>query len=199
MGRRVIVAIAFAALVAFGLCACGQQSSSPQSPVALKTMADAFSVKSSEARWVYDESRFFYAFNNNGTYTRVIVDLPEGMKEKLDAANFDETKIKELLASLPIAKSEVLADAATAKKELDALKGKTGAEVTAAGYAIINRSVNGSTTDCIAEREPLAYLITFEGPADRNAPNPVESVKDLKVKSAVIQGISAKALGIGEE
>lgn len=198
MGRRAVVAIALTALMAFGLCACGQQNSTPQSPAALKTMADVFSVQSSEARWVYDESHFFYAFNNNGAYTRIIIDLPEGMKDKLDAADFDETKIKELLGSLPIAKSEVLADAATAKKELDALKGKTGAEVTAAGYAIINRSVNGSTTDCIAEKEPLAYLITFEGSADRNAANPAESVKDLKVKSAVIQGISAKALGLGE-
>ncbi|MBQ6455272.1 MAG: hypothetical protein IJJ32_04190 [Eggerthellaceae bacterium] len=198
MKRRIILTIALAAFVAFGLCACKQQSSPTQSHGTFKTMADVFSANSSDVRWVYDESHFFYALKNDGKYMRIIVDLPEGMKDKLDATNYDEAKIKELLGSLPIAKNEVLADEATAKKELDALKGKTGAEVTAAGYTIINRSVNGSTTDCIAEKEPLAYLITFEGTADRNATNPEESVKDLKVKSAVIQGISAKAFGLGE-
>ncbi|MDO5118191.1 MAG: hypothetical protein Q4D34_06865, partial [Eggerthellaceae bacterium] len=203
MARRLIVAIALAIIMAFGLCACGQQSTSSQptsqSSGTFKTMADVFSAKSSEVRWVYDESHFFYAFNNDGKYTRVVVDLPNGMKDKLDASNFDEAKIKELLGSLPIAKSEVLADAATVQKELDALKGKTGAEVSAAGYVINNYVVNGKTTDCSAEKQSLAYLITFDGAVDKNTLSPTEAVEDLKVKSASIQGVSASALGLGEK
>ena len=190
---------ALSALVAFCMCACAQQNTPSQPSGQLKTVSDVFSAKGSDSVWTYDESHFVCAFCSNGTYMRVTADLPDGMKDKLDATKYDEAKVKELIGSLPIAKSEVLADTTTIQKELDSLKGKTGAEIVEAGYMIGEFSVGGNETRCSAEKGALTYQIFFEGAAaNPNATDRADAVKDLKVKSASVKGVSFGALGLGD-
>ena len=196
MKPKIIMATILAALLALGLCACSQGGSSTPSKSdasqetasQYKTMADVFAVESSDTSWAYNEKQFKYVFSDDTSYTSIVVDLPEGMKEKLDEADFDDAKIRELLGPLPVTKQETFET--PAQDKLDELVGKTGAELVDDDFIITMLTVNGDKTDANMHKDPFDYLITFDGAVeDENTEDPVGAIKDLKVDSVAVQGI----------
>ena len=193
MKGKFFVAIAFAAAMALGLCACGGSSNAPAAAEGeYATMADVFAAEGTDTMWTYDDKVFSYAFKDGDVYKHVVVELPDGMKDSLDKADFDDAKIAELLSALPIAKQETIEP--PSQEEIDAYIGKTGADLVAEGYDLSNFVVNGKETDCSAVKTPFSYLFTFDGAIDENTKDANEALKDLKVKSVAIQGVDFSAL-----
>ena len=207
MRGKFIAVAAFAALLALTLCACGQQgassgsasssASSQAAPGKYATMADVFAAEGTDVSWACDETKLTYAFNDNGAYTRVVVEMPEGAYKELTDAHFSQAKFEELTGELPIVEEEVLAEEEAILEELDKLIGMKGSEIADEGYIVNNLTVNGDKTYCSATKYPLSYLIVFDGVVeDPKTENPADAVKDMVVFDATIQGVSMEALGV---
>ena len=188
MKGRCIVAIAFAAIVALSLCACGGSPSDPETAdEEFTTLADAFAAEGTDTMWTYDKTTFVYIFKAGDVYKHVVAELPEGMKDKLSEAYFSEEKLAELLGPLPIAKQETLKP--PSQEDLDAYVGKTGEELEAEGFVLSKFTVKGKEANCTAVKTPFSYQFTFDGTLDKNAKDSNEALNNLKVKSASIKGI----------
>lgn len=203
MKKNLMIMMVLAAMLALALCACGQQGGSDASSSgasegatgAYATMADAFAVESGDTQWSYNEKRFAYAFGGDGSYTRVVAELEDGMYDDLNAADFDQSKVEDIVGPLAVAQEDVFT--AIAQDELDAYAGKTGADITAAGFEISPGAVavNGKETDCSAIKDGFSYLITFDGAiADENTDDPAGAVAELTVKSVAVQSLAYTAL-----
>ena len=192
--KKHLVALALAALMALGLCACGggQQQTAAPADGEFATMADVFAVEATDSMFTYDENHFYYGFKDGDIYKRVAVELSDGMQKSLDEADFDEAKIAEIIGSLPIAEQETFET--PTQEELDAYVGKTGADLTAEGFDLSNFAVNGKETDVSSVKLPFDYLFTFDGAIDENAKDAADALKDLKVTSVALQGLDFMAL-----
>lgn len=199
MKKRLFVVLALAAVLATGLCACGQQggaSGGKQAADQFKTLADAFAVEGGDTISAYDESHYAYAFHDGETYTLVKADLPEGMYEKIGQDDMAD-EARKLLGELPVTEVTVLAKDKDIQKEIDGLKGKTGADLVKLGYEFTGIAVNGNQTDVSATKLPLAYLITFETAIQDDTITDIPpAVEKLKVVSVVPMGVDYEALGI---
>lgn len=212
-GIKLVAAVALSGALALALCACGSSptrgvqnssnaasntASTTSTPVAdgeFATMGEVFESVEGLASWTYDETKFTYSTNDGVKYYLVEAELEPGMKEKIDEAEFDNNKIKEILRNVPVTRQEVYE--APSQEELTALAGKTGLELAQIGYEFMTGTltVNGEQTDVLATKAPFTYLITFAGKViDENA-DAAEAVKDMTVDNVAVQDIDGNLLG----
>ena len=112
------------------------------------------------------------------------------VKTDLDAAFADIEKQKTILEPLVVKEQKIFA--IPPQSELDALIGKTGAELAAEGYSfdLISSNESDSVT-AGAVKEPFHYMITLEGYVDdSDVPDIAKAIADHKVTSVEIDGLS---------
>jgi hypothetical protein len=103
----------------------------------------------------------------------------------------DQDKVEELLSPLAVTKTDYTSPLDV--DSIEALAGKTGADLTAQGFTFMTGGmvVNGSETDCTATLGDFDYLITFDGAVpDENAEDVAAAVADLTVSSVSVQSVS---------
>ncbi len=143
------------------------------------------------SEWEYDDKGLIYSTTDGKNYVRVWCDLTPEVKSALKEIPSGETdKKKEALGPLVIKKQEVFA--LPAQSELDALVGKTGAELAALGYVYDSIGISGPDTVGVgAAKEPFFYMVTFDGHVDSmDVPDVAEAVKDFKVKSVDVTSLT---------
>lgn len=202
-------AIAFA--TTFALTACGQKdetndaatteaaatdaatdegAASENAPFA--TLGDVFAEDTESMSSTFDEQRYVCAFNWNGAWWRVEAALEDGMYDELnDAWAVDQNKVELILSPLAVTSADVLEAPDT--ESLEALAGKTGADLTAEGFTFMPGTlvINGEETDCVATMGGFDCLVTFNGAvADENAEDVAAAVADMTVTSVGLQGVS---------
>ena len=225
MSKKVFTAVALAAVLALGLCACGssQASSSPSASSASSASAAASSASSAASassassaasasagsvaqfatlkeliaafdktsEWEYGGEELIYSASDGTNYIRVWCDMTPEVKSALEGVSGGDTdKKKEAMGPLVIKKQEVYA--IPAQSELDALVGKTGAELEAEGYTYDSIGMSGPDTVGVgAAKAPFFYMVVFDGHIDdMNTPDVAGAVKDFKVKSVDVTGLS---------
>ena len=217
MKRLITVTLvaALACVMAFVLAACGQQggngssnanaetssaSASAEAPSSsseaaipqFATLGDVFNAETDNLISTFDEQRFVCAFKFNGNWWRVEAPLESGMYEQIDKLWFeDQDKVKELVS--PLAVTKVGEFDTPSEEDLDALVGKTGAELTADGFKFMSGSVvaGDNKTDCTATKGFFDYVISFDGViADENTDDLDAVVANMKVTNVEIQGLT---------
>lgn len=154
----------------------------------MKELIEAFD---GTAEWEYDSTELIYSTTDGTNYVRVWCDLTPEVKSALKAIPGGQTdKKKEALGPLVIKKQEVYA--LPAQSELDALVGKTGAELAAEGYVYDSIGTSGPDTVGVgAAKTPFFYMVTFDGHVDSmDVPDVTDAVKDFKVKSVEVTGLT---------
>lgn len=209
-----VLSMALACAAPVTLAACGQQGGSGEAAPAadapaadatadapadtgeFATLGDVFAADSQGRMSTFDEKRYICAFSIDDVWWRVTADLPEGMYAQLNEAWVeDQEKVLELLSPLAVTSADAFET--PSEDEIAALVGKTGADLTADGFAFSFGTlvVNGEESDCVASKGSFDYLITFDGKvADENAEDPAAEVAGLTVSAASIQGITWDAL-----
>lgn len=203
MRRKALISSALVAAMAFGICSCGIQEASGStekasmtsqeaSPVEFETLNDVFSSDVTDFTSIFNENAYVCAFCLDDIFYRVYADLPAGMFEELSVVVLDsEADAQDLLAPLAVTHQEVFAEGTPTEQELDAYRGRTGAELTAEGYTFKSLALNGNETICTAIKNTFAYLVTFEGAvADPSTSDYTGAVHDMIVTSVWFAGIA---------
>jgi len=216
MSKRVLVVVALATTLALGLCACGSPQASSSSGSASDSSANAASSSASgststpadsvaqfatlkeliaefddKAEWEYDDKELIYTATDGTSYVRAWCDMTPDVKSALaEISGGDTDKKKEALGPLVIKKQEVFA--LPVQSELDALVGKTGAELEAEGFVYDSIGTSGPDTVGVgAAKAPFFYMVVFDGHVDdMDTPDVAEAVKDFKVKSVDVTSLS---------
>ena len=160
------------------------------------TLGDVFAEDGEDMTSTFDEQRYVCAFNWGGSWWRIEAALPEGMYDELNEVWVeDQAKVEELLSPLAVTKTDAMSPLDV--DSIEALVGKTGADLTAQGFAFTTGGmvVNGNETDCMASLDGFDYLITFDGAvADENTEDVAAAVADMTVNAASVQSVSWEAL-----
>lgn len=144
-----------------------------------------------KAEWEYDDKELIYTATDGTNYVRVWCDMTPDVKSALaEISGGDTDKKKEALGPLVIKKQEVFT--LPAQPELDALVGKTGAELEAEGFVYDSIGMSGPDTVGVgAAKAPFFYMVVFDGHVDdMDTPDVAGAVKDFKVKSVDVTSLS---------
>ena len=156
------------------------------------TLGEVFAAEGESMSSTFDEQRYVCAFNWGGSWWRIEAELPDGMYDQLNEVWIeDQDKVEELLSPLAVTKTDYTGPLMV--EEIEALVGKTGADLTAQGFTFMpgGMVVNGSETDCTATLGDFDYLITFDGAVpDEDAEDVAAAVADLTVSSVSVQSVS---------
>ena len=168
-----------------------QEEATPTGDAGYSKMSEVFSANGEDSSWSYDKETFTYSFKKDGEYIIVAAKLSDGMYDKLEAAGYDSDKVEKLLADTEVASIE--RNPLPTQEQVDSqFVGKTGAEISAAGYAFQNFTVNDDETDCNITDGTFSYLVGFAGTIDENtdAAALADAVKDLKAVNASVQALA---------
>ncbi len=156
------------------------------------TLGEVFAAEGESMSSTFDEQRYVCAFNWGGSWWRVEAELPDGMYDQLNEVwTEDQDKVEELLSPLAVTKTDYTSPLDV--DSIEALVGKTGADLTAQGFTFMTGGmvVNGSETDCTATLGDFDYLVTFDGTVtNEDAEDVAAAVADLTVNSVSVQGVS---------
>jgi hypothetical protein len=154
-------------------------------------MKELIAAFGGQSEWEYGDEELIYSATDGTNYIRVWCDMTPEVKSALEGISMGDTdKRKEALGPLVIKKQEVYA--VPAQSELDALVGKTGSELEAEGFAYDSIGISGPDTVGVgAAKAPFFYMVTFDGHVDdMDTPDVSGAVKDFKVKSVSVTGLS---------
>lgn len=215
MRTKLLITTLIAAAMTLTLCACSQQATSssaaassaaasaeasqPSADGPFATLGDVFASDHSDFLSIYDDSSYTCVFDFDGKYYRVSADLSKEIYDKLQAGNGSLATEEEVLGPVAVTKTETIDEDIPTQEELDALAGKTGAELLDAGYVIDDLSVNGNETDCSATKGSFAYMITFKGAVENvGTDDPAGAVADKTATAVSFSGLSSEALRSAE-
>ncbi len=193
--------IAFLGIVlSLCLCACGASTASTADTSAgaegkLETLGDAFAVESEFQSTAYTEDQYIYVFDLNGTPTRVVAALPDGVAEQIEAIDFSDedydAKLNALIGSLKLDQVEDLSKGIPSQEELDQLVGKTGKELLEDGYEIMGYMMDGESTVYTLEKGLYQYEFTFNELIEITDDfDEYKALSDLTVKSVEYDTLS---------
>lgn len=204
MKARIIATGLLVATLSMGVVGCGKGGSTDAASLGetaaptevtsgeFATLGDVLAAETDSMSSTFDQDHYACTFSSDGVWWHVEADLEEGMADKLNEVWVsDDAKVEELLS--PIATTKVEKLEAPTDDEVNALVGKTGAELKDAGFKfkVGGVAVNGNETDCTATKGYFDYLITFDGAvADEDTADPTSAVADLKVSSIALQGVT---------
>ena len=191
-----LMAVLLIAMLALAGCGGSEESSdngsdSKESAAvdSLKTFSDVIALEKEDTQTSVGGGMLVYAFKYGDEYYRV----SSKISEKTEKAYIDidmskegyEKKQEELIGSVKIDKIENLNEQMLSEEDLDALKGKTGAELVKDGWTY-NGSFDLENMEFWMDKGPFQYIVVFDGSADgANAENydAEAETKDMKVKS----------------
>ena len=219
MSKKAFAAMALAATLALGLCGCSSsqassssesQSDSPASATAssasdasgdasasagsaeqFATMEELIAAFDGASEWEYDDKELIFSATDGASYIRAWCDMTPDVKNALETIPGEEfDKRKEALGPLVIKKQEIYA--VPAQSELDALVGKTGAELEAEGFVYDSIGMSGPDTVGVgASKVPFFYMVVFDGHVDDMDTSDVAgAVRDFEVESVEVTGLS---------
>ena len=169
-------------------------ATSAQPPtVELETMQDAFDAPGEAPEMTVDDGRFIMGFHDGGWYYRVVAELPDDVKSQLDGVLPTGDKLTELLAPLPVSKTEVLAYPSEA--DYQSYIGMSGAELADEGFSFIMLRDRATETECTAQLGSFQYVIVFDGTVeDENTADIAGAVENLTAKSVEVDCLTWDAL-----
>lgn len=203
-----------ATVLMVGLVACGQQEQAQPAPaedagaaveetdveeadveaadVEFHTIGDVLNAGAERHGEAFGEAEYSMVFRYGGKWMYASAALPDGMYEELDEAmSGDLEKYEELLSTLEISELKVLEATEPTQEELDALVGKTGAELTEMGYDLGYFYVDGDKTICYASDGTFEYDITFEGAAENeDTDDYAAELADMTVSDVSFWGVT---------
>lgn len=156
----------------------------------LKTIGDLLDNVADQALRISEET-YIYVFELGGRYYRAIAELPEEVSKaywELDVTDekYDE-KAAELVRPVPIKRIEDLTDAAPSMEEMEALKGKTVAELLEDGWSFYY--FNFEDMEFGAYHQIFDYKLVLEGEAPETEDFEVEDLGEMKVVSVEYAGL----------
>lgn len=195
-----LLTVLLAALLICGSAALPRMAAAEEKTPAeygFNTLKDVFGYESPSYSLYGDV--YILVFSKDDAYYRAVADVPADVYEKLDALDFFdenyEANQKALLQDLPIRSIIDLTEALLSPEDLDALKGKTGQELTDMGF--VPQGSYGFWEDgtmFYLVKGPFAYEVNFvEALEPQDNPNIPEVMAPLTVKSAAFAGVSAYA------
>lgn len=158
-------------------------AASAQPPtVEFKTMQDVFDAPGEAPEMAVNDGRFIMGFHDGDWYYRVVAELPDNVKSQLDSALPTGDKLTELLAPLPVSKTEVLAYPSEA--DYQNYIGMSGAELAGEGFSFIMLRDHATSTECTAQLGSFQYVILFDGTVENeNTADVAGAVENLTAKS----------------
>ena len=157
----------------------------------IRTIGDALAVDSPEYQSAAYETAFVYVFLLDGVYYRAVAPLNAETAATIWALDYDENydaRWKELVSPLRIEKIENLSALIPSRAELDALVGRTGAELLDDGWQ--SYGYNLDTMEFFLAKEPFKYTVAFDGELEMSDDfDEYEALRDLTVKSVVFDGL----------
>lgn len=169
----------------------------------LRTIGEVLSLESAQHQQSATvNNTHVYVFKMDGTIYRVAAHMPEETFDaiiELDITKDDyEEEMKKLISPLVIDRYENLSTAIPSQKLLDALVGKTGAELLDDGWEIYG--YNLYEMKFYMDHGLFEYGVTFDGKlTDSDDFDEYEAVKPLKVKSVVYSDLGSSATDLEEE
>ena len=209
--KKIIVCVTALVLALALLAACGGQkptggNTAANDVTSFKTFAEAFALENNgESHAVYEDA-FVYAFRIEDAYWRLSAALPSSVAEAIAALDimdmdYDEKQLA-LIAPVEIGKCENLNEQMLSSADMEALKGKTGAELLADGW-VEGMGYNLEEMEFFLEKGPFSYTVTFEAP---EAPlentddfSVTDAIQMLQVKSVQLDGLGNAATDLPEE
>ncbi len=174
--------------------ASGTASAPAGSVAQFATLKELIAAFDEQSEWEYDDKELIYSATDGVSYVRAWCDMTPDVQSALAAISGGDTaKKKEALGPLVIKKQEVFT--LPAQSELDALVGKTGAELEAEGFVYDSIGISGPDTVGVgAAKAPFFYMVTFDGHVDdMDTPDVSGAVKDFKVKSVDVTSLTRPA------
>lgn len=156
-------------------------------------MQDVFDAPGEAPEMTVNDGRFIMGFHDGDWYYRVVAELPDDVKSQLEGTLPSGDKLTELLAPLPVSKTEVLAypSVADCRKYI----GMSGAELADEGFEFIMLSDRVTRTECTAKLGSFQYIIMFDGTVeDENTTDIAGAVKNLTAKSIEVDCLTWDAL-----
>ena len=199
------IALALAVCLCCLLAACGGKTGKNEDAEAAvrgcATMGEAFALAGKETELTgYGETAVVFAFELNGTYWRLTADLTPAQADEIDAldvtADDHIEKCRAITGPLAVTKCEKLDEKKLTDEQLQALAGKTGAELLDGGWRL-GSYADAAKLEFELEREGLAYTVTFEAQSPIVDPENIdaeETIRALKVKSAAFRGLGDSAV-----
>ena len=141
------------------------------------------------------EDKYIFAFEQDGMIYRAEADLPADVSEAVWAIDWDDAerdaKLEALLSPLPIVSLTNLSEGIPSREEMDALVGRTGAELLADGW--YDTGGNLETMEFSFRHGAYDFLVRFEGEIE--IPEDFEGVEfdSLVVSSVEYDGIGDPA------
>ena len=171
----------------------------------IKTFEDVLRLDAEDVQNSVGGGKVVYAFKYNGSYYRAIGDISQEDEDKyigIDFADEDyEQQQTQIVKDIPVDTVEKLDDQILTQDELDALAGKTGAELTAEGWTY-QGSFYLDEMEFYMEYGPFVYTVTFDGSAsvkDAEGYAPEKETKDMKVKAARFESFGDGATDLDPE
>lgn len=165
------------------------------SVASIKTVGDALALHSPENQSAAYENAFVYVFMLGGVYYRAIAPISPETAEAIWALEYDESydaRWRELVSPLVIEKIENLSALIPSQAELQALIGKTGAELLDDGWQSYGYKLD--TMEFYLAKNPFRYTVVFEGEPEMSDPfDEYEAIGPLTVKSIVFDGLGDAA------
>ena len=193
--RKILTLMVALMMCVLTLAGCGSSGSGsaeaaePLSVDSLKTIADVTALEKEENQTAVYDGKYVSAFKYGDTYYRVIADLPKEVEDAYINIDFSEEDYEQqqadLVADIEVDKVEDLTDQILTDEDIEALAGKTGAQMVEDGWSYTG-SFNLDGMEVYMNYGPFEYIVTFDGDAGvANAEDyDIEAgTKDMKVKS----------------
>lgn len=205
-----VLAMLLAVLMLASLAACGSKPETAPAQTdteaiaqtdteviaSLKTIGDLQALEGLETNQSSaDEKYYVEAFSLNGTFYRVVAEMPEGLFDTIMNLEYDDSydaKYAELVSPLVITRWENLSELIPAQEELDKLVGKTGEELFTDGWNI-SSGYNLDTAEFYMANGLFEYVVAFDAtfPPNSNTDDfdEVAAIAPLTVKSVTFYGL----------
>lgn len=158
----------------------------------LKTVDDLFRYTEG---WDYSlfEGNFIYIFALDDVFYRAIAQVPAETEAEIAALDLDDEfyndKVNSLIMALEISRIENISAAVPAQEELDALAGKTGADLLDDGWYVAY-GYDLEKMQFFMNRGLFSYTVTFDGSLESvDETGDFEEIRPLKVLSVVYDGL----------
>ena len=139
------------------------------------------------------DGKYIYAFEQDWVIYRAIANLDEATYKAVFDIEFDDpeydTKVRALLKDVAVDKIENISEKELKKDQLAALAGKTGKELTDAGWTVWG--FNTTDNQYQMEYDCFSYEVIMEGQAPASDDPDASTIADLTVKSIVCTGLGS--------
>ena len=185
-GKAFIAVIAMALAAALTACASGQTAAGESSAAASqagasgesgwRTLGDVFAAQGGGAAGAagWDDSRYVYMVEIDGSYYRIVAKMDEESSQKLEEVDWSkddvESQNQKAVSGAPVESVEDVSGELIEQDELDALVGKTGKDLEEAGFTFQDYFLyGGDETGANYVKGYFAYSFLFDAAVSESA------------------------------